>query len=98
MKYVSEVGNITCISKWRPCTQEQFTQHLHNYNAMYCDEHGHEGVNLTSYKLEDRGGLVTIFYAKIKHPAIGTPVLMLLTHPSGKTLPFETTLELPERG
>lgn len=98
MRYVSEVAYLTCISKWRPCTHEQFSQHLHNYNAMYCDEHGHDGVTITSYKLDVRGGIATIFFAKIKDPAIGTPVLMLLSGQNGKTLAFETTLELPTRG
>jgi hypothetical protein len=97
MQYVSEAGPITCISKWKPCTLEVFAQNLHNYHCIYCDEHGSEAFITKSYKLESRGGFVTIIYARIKHRGIGTPVLMTMTHPTGKTMTFETTEELPQR-
>lgn len=97
MQYISEAGALTCVSKWKTCTAEMFVQHMHNYAAMYCDEHGNDGLSLKTYKMEARGGFATIYYASIKHPAIGTPVLMTITHPSGKTVNFETTQELPQR-
>lgn len=96
MQYVSEAGPITCLSKWKPCTQEQFIHALHNYHVMYCDEHGSEAFITKSYKL-DRDGYVTVYYARIKNRAIGTPVLLTLSAPSGKTLTFETLEELPIR-
>lgn len=97
MKYVSEAGPITCLSKWKPCTLDMFVHALHNYHIMYCDEHGNEAYMTKSYKLESKAGFVTIFYARIKDRAIGTPVLLLMTGVSGKTLCFETTEELPFR-
>lgn len=98
MKYVSEAGPITCLSKWKPCTAEVFSQMLHSYHTKFCDENGHEAFMNTSYKLDKAGGTVTVFYARIKARSIGTPVLLTMSQlPSNKVLCFETTEDLPER-
>lgn len=96
MQHVSVAGPITCLSKWKPCTSEMFVGKLHEYHTMCCDEHGNDGLMVKSFKLDNRIDTVTIYYARIKSHAIGTPVLLTL-NTNNKVVCFETTEKLPEQ-
>lgn len=93
MKYASEKSLNTSVHSWKPVVPEKFAERLHALSCSRSDEHGNEGMPLTTSVKLDRVSTATVYYTsksgKGREGGIYMPALMTMQRSDGKVICFE---------